>query len=156
MKKEILYRVFRIFLIICFVTFLSILRNNVSASYQSASKITNQMSSIIVTPVSNNIDKSSGLTEEHIVDIKNVSNKNKDVSFVLSDTNDSFPYEYMNYSILKNNIVVKQGVIKENNILYTETIDSHKENTYKIVLNISQEDIITLGGVSISAKISFI
>ena len=156
MKNEILYRMFRIIFVIAFVTCLSILRNNVAASYQEASEIANQMSSIIVTPISDNIDKSSGLTEEHIVDIKNVSNKKKDVSFILSDTNDDFPYNYINYTILKNNTVVKQGIITKNSILYKTTINSRQENTYKIVLNVSQEDIIMLGGVSISAQISFV
>ena len=156
MKKEIAYRVFRIILVIIFVVFFSTVRNSIKASYTEASTIIDSMPGFTVVELDNNIDKSTGLREEHTVQIKNVSHKKQDVSFVLNNTNDAFPYNYMNYTIVKNNKVVKSGLIRKDEVLYKDEIKANINNSYKIILNISQEDINALGGVSISAQILFI
>ncbi len=156
MKKEILYRVFRIIFVIVFVMFFSMIRNNVKASYEDANKIINNMPGFTVTQVDNNIDKSCGLREEHSVEIKNVIHKKQDVSFVLNNTNDAFPYNYMNYTIMKDNKVVKEGIIKEEGTLYKATIDKNENSIYKIILTMSQDDIIALGGISTYAEFTFI
>lgn len=156
MKKEIIYRVFRIILVIVFVMCLSIARNDVKASYERANEITKQLPNFIVTPLNNTIDTSSGLKEEHSVSIKNISNNKQNVSFVLNNTNEYFPYDYMNYTIIKNNKVVKTGVIKENETLYKDEISSQKNNSYKIIFSISQNTINSLEHISTYAQISFI
>lgn len=155
MKKEIVYRIIRIIFVIVFVVCLSIVRNDVKASYERANEITKQMPNFVVTPLNNSIDKSSGLKEEHSVNIRNVSNDKQDVSFVLNNANEDFPYDYMNYTIVKNNKVVKKGIIKENETLYKDKISSQKNNSYKIIFSISQNTINSLGYISTHAQISF-
>lgn len=156
MKNEIIYRLCRIILVIIFVLFFSMVRNNVKASYNEANAFIDSMPGFTVTELDNNIDKSNGLKEEHSVQIKNVSNKKQDVAFVLNNTNEAYPYNYMNYTILKNNTIVKQGIVKEEGVLYNTSISSNEDSVYKIVLNISQEDINALGGISTYAEFSFI
>ena len=156
MKKEILYRVFRIILVISFVAFFSMIRNNVKASYEDANKIINSMPGFTVTQIDNNIDKSCGLKEEHSVEIKNVMNKKQNISFILQNTNEAFPYNYMNYTIMKDNKVVKEGIIKEEGTIYKATIDKNEDSVYKIILTMSRDDIIALGGISTYAEFTFI
>ena len=96
------------------------------------------------------------LKEEHSIKIENYSRTKQDVSFILKDTNDSFPFDYMEYTILKNNSIVKTGIVRKNETLYKTTIDSKAIDMYNIILSMSQEDINALGGVSISAQISFV
>ena len=86
MKNEIVYRVCRIILVIVFVVFFSMIRNNVKASYNEANTIIDNMPGFTVAELDNKIDKSSGLKEEHSVQIRNVSHKKQDVSFVLNNT----------------------------------------------------------------------
>lgn len=155
MKKEIIYRIIRIIFVIVFVMCLSVVRNDVKASYERANEITKQMPNFVVTALDNSIDKSSGLKEEHSVNIKNISNDKQDVSFVLNNVNEDFPYDYMNYTIVKNNKVVKKGIIKENETLYKDNISSQKNNSYKIIFSISQNTINSLGHISTYAQISF-
>lgn len=156
MKKEIIYRIIRITFVIVFVMVLSIIRNDVKASYERANEITKQMPSFVVTPLNNSIDKSSGLKEEHSVNIKNISNDKQDVSFVLNNTNEDFPYDHMNYTIIKNDKIVKKGIIKENEVLYKDEISSQNNNSYKIIFSISQNTINSLEHISTYAQISFI
>lgn len=156
MKNEIIYRIFRIILVIVFVMSLSYLRNNTVNNYALADSMMNSMPHFKVTELDNNIDHTYGLREEHSIKIENYSRTKQDVSFVLQDDNNTFPYNYMNYTILKDNNIVKTGTVRKNEILYKTTIDSKDADTYKIIFSISQEDINILGGISISAKISFI
>lgn len=156
MEKEIMFRLFRIIMVIVFVLILSVARNNVKASYDTANKIKNDMPSFVVTPVSNYVDMSSGFTEEHSVDIKNVTNTKQDVSFVLDDENGNYPYNYVTYTIMKDNQVVKKGVVIKDKVLYKDILLSNENNLYKIVFKVSQKTINNLGGISISAKISFV
>lgn len=156
MKNEIIYRLCRIILVIVFVVFFSMVRNTVKAKYNEANTIIDSMPGFIVEELNNSVDKSYGLKEEHSVQIKNVSHKKQDVSFVLNNTNESYPYNYMNYTILKNNTIVKQGIVKEEGVLYKTSITSNEDSVYKIVLNISQEDINALGGISTYAEFTFI
>lgn len=155
MKNEILYRVCRIILVLVFVLFLSMIRNNVKASYESANTVMENMPGFVVKSVSDSIDKSSGLKETHDIVIQNVSKKKQDVSFVLADVNGEYPYNYMNYTIIKNDKIVKKGIVKKNEALFNDKI-GFNDNSYKIIFSISQEDINYLGGVSISAQISFV
>lgn len=155
MKNEILYRVCRIILVLVFVLFLSMIRNNVKASYESANTVMENMPGFVVKSVSDSIDKSSGLKETHDIVIQNVSKKKQDVSFVLADVNGEYPYNYMNYAIIKNDKIVKKGIVKKNEALFNDKI-GFNDNSYKIIFSISQEDINYLGGVSISAQISFV
>ena len=156
MKKEIITRLFRIILVIIFVVFFSMVRNTVKASYDEASTIIDSMPGFTVEELDNRIDKSFGLKEEHSVQIRNISHKKQDVSFLLNNTNETYPYNYMNYTILKNNTIVKQGIVKEEGVLYKTSITSNEDSIYKIVLSISQEDINALGGISTYAEFSFI
>ena len=156
MKKEILFRLFRIVFVIVFVVLATTLRNNVQASYKKASQITEQVPNFVVTELNNQVDQSKGLKEEHSVNIKNISNTKQEVSFVLNNTNKNFPYNYMSYTILKNNKVVKEGIIKENKELYKDEISYGKNNSYTIVFNLSKETINTLGSISTSAQLQFI
>jgi len=156
MKKEILFRLFRIILVIVFVALLSAARNNVMNNYALANSIMNTMPRFKVTEIDNNIDSTYGLKEEHSIKIENYSRTKQDVSFILKDTNDSFPFDYMEYTILKNNSIVKTGIVRKNETLYKTTIDSKAIDMYNIILSMNQEDINALGGVSISAQISFV
>lgn len=156
MKNEIIYRLFRIVLIVVFVIFLSFIRNNTANNYALANSMMNAIPGFKVTQLDSNIDHTNGLKEEHKIKIENYSKTKQDVSFVLKSTNDSFPYDYMSYTILKDNSIVKTGIVRKNEILYKTTIDKKDADMYKIILSITQEDINTLGGVSISAQISFI
>lgn len=155
MKNELLFRLVRIVLVIIFVIFLSVIRNNVKASYESAETIMNNMPGFLVKSIGDSVDKSSGLREEHDIIIQNVSKKKQNVSFILDASNDGFPYEYTNYTIIKNGTVVKTGVVRKNEILFKDKI-GFDYNSYKIILNISQESINYLGGVYMDAQISFI
>ena len=156
MKKEILYRVFRIILVILLVVFFSMIRNNVKISYDKANTIINGMPGFTVTQVGDSIDKSYGLREEHSVKIKNVVHKKQNVSFVINNTNEAFPYNYMNYTIMKDNKVVEEGIIKEEGTLYRATIDKNEDSIYKIILTMSRDDINALGGISTYAEFTFI
>lgn len=156
MKKEIIHRLLRILLVIVFVVLLSTVRNNTMNNYALANSVMNSMPNFKVTELDNNIDKTYGLREEHSIKIENYSKSKQDLSFVLKDTNADFPFGYMTYKIIKNNTVVKTGIVRKNETLYKTTIDSKATDMYNIILSISQEDINTLGGVSISAQISFI
>ena len=125
-------------------------------NYALADSIMSTIPSFKVTELDNNIDHTNGLREEHSIKIENYSRTKQDVSFILKDTNDSFPFDYMEYTILKNNSIVKTGIVRKNETLYKTTIDSKAIDMYNIILSMSQEDINTLGGVSISAQISFV
>ena len=156
MKSEILYRICRIILVIVFVLFLATIRNNTMSNYTLANSVMNAMPNFKVTELDNNIDKTHGLVEEHSIRIESYSKNKQDVSFILKDNNNSFPYGYMNYIIVKNDTVVKRGTVIKDEVLYQTTIDSKETDVYNIILSIRQEDINTLGGVSISAEISFV
>lgn len=156
MKNEIIYRICRIILVIVFVVFFSMVRNTVKASYDEASTIIDSMPGFTVEELNNRVDKRYGLKEEHSVQIKNITHKKQDISFVLNNTNEEYPYNYMNYTILKNNTIVKQGIVKEEGVLYKTSITSNEDSVYKIVFNISQEDINALGGISTYAEFTFI
>ena len=156
MKREIMYRVCRIIFMIMLLLFVSFLRNDVQESYKVADSIISAMPSFVVTSLNNKVDNSSGLVEEHNVKIKNVSNTKKDISFVLNDTNESFPYDYLNYTITKNGTLVKEGIVHKNEPLYREKMSKNEISVYKIVFSMSKEDIYNLGGVSVSAKLAFI
>ena len=156
MNKEIMFRLFRITLMIIFLLFVSFLRNDVKESYKSADNIIASMPSFVVTSLDNKVDNNSGLVEEHVVKIKNFANTKKDISFVLNDTNESFPYNYLNYTITKNDILVKEGIVHKNEPLYKEKLSKNESSVYKIVFSMTKEDIYNLGRVSVSAKLQFI
>lgn len=156
MNKEIIYRLCRIVLVIVFVVFFSFIRDNTINNYALADSMMSTILHFKVTQLDSNIDRTNGLKEEHIVKIENYSKTKQDISFILKDDNNSFPYNYMNYIIVKDNSIVKTGIIRKNEILYKTTIDSKDIDMYNIILSISQEDINTLGGVNISAQISFV
>ena len=62
----------------------------------------------------------------------------------------------MNYTIMKDNKVVEKGIIKEEGTLYKTTIDKNEDSVYKIILTMSKDDIIALGGISTYAEFTFI
>lgn len=132
------------------------IRNNVKANYNEANAIMNSMPGFKVTELNNNIDKEYGLREEHCIKIENISNKKQIVSFVLKNTNKEFPYNYMNYSIVKNNNIVKEGILRNEGIFYETSISSNEDDIYTIILSISQEDINALGGITTYAEFTFI
>ena len=156
MKKEIMYRIFRIIFVIMFLLFVSFLRNDVKESYKMADSSISSMPSFVVNSLGDKVDNSSGLVEEHNVEIRNVSNAKKNISFVLNDTNEGFPYDYLNYTIIKDGKVIKEGVVHKNEVLCKDKLSKNEDSVYKIVFSISQEDIYKLGGVSVSAKLAFI
>lgn len=156
MKKEIFYRVFRIILVILFVVFISNVRNSVKQNYDAAGGIIDSMPKFVVTSLDNSIDKSNGLLEEHSVKIKNTSNKKENITFLLKDENGSFPYGYMNYTIIKDGHPIQNGVVTENDVLYSTVLSKGEDSVYKIIFSIKKEDIYSLGGVSTSAEIVFI
>ena len=156
MKKEIMYRVFRIVFMIMFLLFISFLRNDVQESYKGADSIIDSMPSFVVTSLENKVNNDSGLVEEHNVKIKNVSNAKKSISFVLKDTNEGFPYNHLKYTIIKDDTIIKEGIVRENVPLYKGKLARNESSIYKIVFSMSKEDIYTLGGVSVSAKLQFI
>ena len=156
MKKEIVYRILRIAFVIMFLLFVSFLRNDVQESYKVADAVVASMPSFVVTPLENKVDNDSGLVEEHSVEIKNVSNTKKSISFVLNDANEGFPYNYLNYTIVKDGKVVKEGIVHKDEPLYKDLLCKNENSIYKIVFSMSKEDIYSLGGVSVSAKLAFI
>ena len=156
MKREIMYRIFRIVFVLLFLLFASFLRNDVQESYKSADNIIASMPSFVVTPLDNKVDSDSGLVEEHNVEIKNVSNTKKSISFVLNDTNEAFPYDYLHYTIIKDGTIIKEGIVRKNEALYKGKLSKNENVVYKIVFSMSEEDIHNLGGVSVSGKLAFI
>ena len=156
MKKDNVHRIFRIVITTIFLVVATFLRNDVAANYEAAEKVMASMPSIAVTSLSSDVDTSNGLIEKHDIEIKNVSNGKKDVTFVFKETNDNFPYNYLNYTIIKNGKTVKKGIVKKDNVLYKEKMSINEDNIYTIILSITRDDVYNLGGVSISGKLAFI
>ena len=156
MKKDIVFRVFRIIFVISFLIFASFVRNDVNQNYENANKIIASMPSFTVTTLNSYVDTSNGLMEKHEVEIKNVSNRSKNISFVLNNVNEGFPYDYMNYTIIKNNKVMKKGIVKKGKPIYKEKLTRNENSVFTIIFSMSKEDVYNLGGVSVDAKLIFI
>lgn len=156
MKKEVLFRITRITMVIIFVSILATIRSNVKASYDAFNEVKKEMPKFVVTSLSNSIYSNNGITEEYSVKIKNITNKKRNVSFVLKDVNQNYPYNYVAYTIIKDNKIVKKSIVKKDGYLYNDVLSSSEDNSYKIIFTISKELINSLQNVSTSAKISFV
>ncbi len=156
MKKEIVFRMFRIVLVTVFLLFSLFLWKDANSNYESAKGIIADMPSFTVTSLNSYVDTSNGLMEKHKVDIKNVSNGSKNISFVLNNVKEGFPYDYMNYTIIKNNKIMKKGIVKKGEPIYKEKLTKNENSVYTIVFSMSKEDVYNLGGVSVDAKLVFI
>ena len=154
MDKEIKKRIIRIIIVSLFLIILSISRNNVKESFEQANELLKEMPTFIVTQLDSNY---YNLGEEYKVEIKNVSTGKEKVSFVLNSTSEnSIPYNYMNYEIIKNDISVKQGIVKTDGVIYKDTISKNAINTYKIKFWIEEEKIKFLDKNEISAQLLFV
>ncbi len=156
MKKDIIYRLIRIVLVFIFLVVFSTVRADVKERYDAAQKYMDSMPTFIVTELGSNTSKEYGLRQEHSIEVKNVTSKKQNVSFVIKNTNEEFPYDYLNYTILKDGEVVKTGVVTTNNSLYEAELVGNETNVYDIVFTMDMEDIYSLGGVSMSCEIEFI
>ena len=155
MKNEICYRIFRIIFVVFLLVFLSFVRGNVQASYDGAKEIMKDMPEFVVTSIDNDYSL-DGLSEKHKVQIKNVTTKSKDVSFMLNDGNGNFPYNYMNYEILKNNVSVKKGKVLSSGSLYKVNLKKNENSVYEIRFWIDHKDVNNLKSNIVSAKLSFV
>ena len=156
MEKEIIYRVVRIVIVSVFLVFFSFLRQDVKERYDEANSLMEKMPGFVVTEVDSNVSNNNGLKEKHRVRIKNVSGKKQNVSFVIKNVNDSFPYDYLNYSVLKNGKIISKGLVTSDDVFYTEKISIRENSIYEIIFSIDLETIYELGGVSMSGVLEFI
>lgn len=156
MKKEIVYRLCRIVFVVLFLFIFSTVREDALAKYDSANKFMKSMPNFVVTELNSNTYKDNGLRQEHKVEIKNTTNKEENVSFVIKNTNDSFPYDYLKYTVYKNGKVVEKGTVTSNNSLFTDKLKGNETSVYEIVFSMDMESIYNLGGVSMSAELAFI
>ena len=155
MKKDIIFRLFRIAIVLIYLIAFSTVRADVKARYDEAFKYMESMPSFVVTELGSNTSKSNGLRQEHTFEIKNTASKKKDISFVIQNENTDFPYNYLHYSIVKDGVVIDSGVV-DSNIIYSGVISDNEKSIYSIVFTMTSEDIYTLGGVSMSCEIAFV
>ncbi len=155
MKKDIIFRLVRVTIILVFLIVFSYLRADVKARYDAAQKYIDSMPTFVVTELGSNTSKEFGLRQEHTIELKNTTSKKQNVSFVIKNANDTFPYEYLNYTIIKNGKSVKTGVVT-NNTLYDVELSGNEKSVYDIVFTMDMEDINSLGGVSMSCDITFV
>ena len=123
MKKEIIYRIMRILLVITILLVGSFLRNEVKESYEMNENIIKQLSTNLeLTKLDEKIiSQNSKQTSSYILEVKNNTNIEKDFSFeILSEENNinCIDYDNVKYQVLKNNIVLKEGSLKDTNNLY--------------------------------------
>lgn len=155
MKKELIYRLVRITIVLVFLFVFSSVRADVKAKYDAAHEYINSMPSFVVTELDSNTSKEYGLRQEHIIELKNVTSKKQDVSFVIQNANSEFPYGYLNYTVLKDGKVVKTGVVTDNTLFKTN-LSGNETSIYEIVFTMDMEDIYYLGGLSMSCELVFV
>lgn len=106
MKKEIIYRIMRILLVITILLVGSFLRNEVKESYEMNENIIKQLSTNLeLTKLDEKIiSQNSKLTSSYILEVKNNTNIEKDFSFeILSEENNinCIDYDNVKYQVLK-------------------------------------------------------
>ena len=137
MKKEIIYRIMRILLVITILLVGSFLRNEVKESYEMNENIIKQLSTNLeLTKLDEKIiSQNSKLTSSYILEVKNNTDIEKDFSFeILSEENNinCINYDNVKYQVLKNNIVLKEGSLKDTNNLYNGVQKANSKEIYQI------------------------
>ena len=137
MKKEIIYRIMRILLVITILLVGSFLRNEVKESYEMNENIIKQLSTNLeLTKLDEKIiSQNSKQTSSYILEVKNNTNIEKDFSFeILSEENNinCIDYDNVKYQVLKNNIVLKEGSLKDTNNLYNGVQKANSKEIYQI------------------------
>ena len=137
MKKEIIYRIMRILLVITILLVGTFLRNEVKESYEMNENIIKQLSTNLeLTKLDEKvISQNSKQTSSYILEVKNNTNIEKDFSFeILSEENNikCIDYDNVKYQVLKNNIVLKEGSLKDTNNLYNGVQKANSKEIYQI------------------------
>ena len=145
MKKEIIYRIMRILLVITILLVGSFLRNEVKESYEMNENIIKQLSTNLeLTKLDEKIiSQNSKLTSSYILEVKNNTNIEKDFSFeILSEENNinCIDYDNVKYQVLKNNIVLKEGSLKDTNNLYNGVQKANSKEIYQINILIDKSN----------------
>ena len=168
MKNEVLFRVFRIILVILFLLVVSSVRNVTKESYEEAYGIMESLTAslqvvkisdghMIGAPVSDNeAIKNDGLK------IKVTNNGKGDKTFTIALINkfknneESISYSDIRYQVEKDDKVVVTGNLSENGYLYNDTLKPSSACYYEIKFWIDEDVDITLNGETFSSEIAII
>lgn len=168
MKKEVLFRVFRIVLVILFLLVASSVRNVTKESYEEAYKIKESLSaSLQVVKLADGDIFGMPLSDEEAVQnkgykIKITNSSNHDKTFTIAlisnvkNKEDAISFSDIRYQIKKDNKVVITSNLDENGYLYNDTLKSSSFCNYEIKFWIDEDVNTNLDGKTFSSKIAII
>ncbi|MDO4369418.1 MAG: hypothetical protein Q4C29_02670 [bacterium] len=163
MKKEVIFRFFRIFLVILFFFVLSYFRNNIMTSYEIRDDLDKSVEVSYFT-YDTNYNKSPCSDEEGMkgagyrIGISNSDDKERSISFILDELkyDYSYGYEYLKYQILKNDKALFTDNISENLVLYNTLLDGNSYDIYEIKFWVSENAPKSVLGKNFSFKVTLI
>lgn len=143
MKNEVLYRIFRIVIVIIIFFIMTLWVNDVNKSYDKAYEVQNYiLNSLQVKQLSSNIDRTDNVgnvsksSDGFRLELKNTTSKDRDITFIakdaVSDSDLRIDYKYVNYQIICDGVVVKEDVMNNDGILYKTILKKNSKNVYEI------------------------
>lgn len=140
MDKEICYRLFRIILVVFIFLCFIFLREVVKESYVEANEIENNMNNSLVMEkvvyLENEVDDSLKYYS-YSFKVTNDSSILKKGDIVFSS--DEF-LKQIKYQVLKDNKVLKNGSLKEDDILYSLNLNAKSSGIYEVRFLIDEND----------------
>ncbi len=153
MDKEIKKRLTRIILVILFLLIASSLRTITKESYQNASIFKENLStSLQMINLTNEEQKPNIGT--YTIKITNPQDEEKNITLkLIEDENNTLPYKYVNYEIIKNDKKILAKSINKNKILLEDTLTNKEESIYKIKFWIKEDAASKIDGTQFMSKI---
>ena len=163
MKREVIFRLFRIFLVIVFVAVLSYFRDNISESYEIRDSLGKN---IVVDYLSDKVDSSKKpcsdedgeKSDGYLIKVSNKNSNDESISFVLDELKNDYGYGYgyLKYEILKNDEVVKVGNVESNLVLFDDFLKENSYDIYEIKFWVDEDAPSSVIGKNFSFKITLI
>lgn len=168
MKKEVLFRVFRIVLVILFLLVASSVRNVTKENYEEAYGIMESLTaSLQVVKISDGHMIGAPVSDEEAIKndgfkIKVTNNGKRDKTFTIALINkfknneEAISYSDIRYQVKKDDKVVVTSNLDENGYLYSDTLKSSSFCNYEIKFWIDEDVNTNLDGKTFSSKIAII
>jgi len=167
MRNEVMFRTFRIIIVIIIFLIMTFLCNNVGKSYEEAYAVQDYILNSLQVKELSNINRSdsvsssaSGSSHDGFkLEVKNSTSKNRDVTFIANDAvkddDIRIDYEYVSYQVICDGEIVKESVMSDDGILYETTLNSNSKYVYEIKFWIN-EDATDVDGKKFSINITLI
>ena len=170
MRREVIFRITRILLVILFLLLATSLRTVTKESYSDIDSIRKSIgTNLQVMALTNGVNKPSSLPtsdEEGAIEegykfkVTNYSNLNKDFKMVLvntiKDENKMLPYSSLRYQIICNDEVIVTDNIPDNGVLYKGNINGKENKVYEVKFSIDEDAGSEIYGKQFSSQIALL